>query len=123
MCSTPTTLSFEEISMAEVTSSPYVEARNRGFYVAGTRVSLASVIHAFRQGASPETILQDFPHVGSLAKVYGAIAFILENPGIVESYLNDQEQLWKDLEQQHPLPPVMVERFERARRELKRKPA
>jgi len=79
--------------MAEVTSSPYVEARNRGYYVAGTRVSLASVIHAFRQGASPETILQDFPHVGSLAKVYGAIAFILENPGIAESYLNDQEQL------------------------------
>jgi hypothetical protein len=34
----------------------YVEERDGDFYVAGSRVSLASIIHEFRDGASPETI-------------------------------------------------------------------
>ncbi len=42
-------------------TSPHVEIRNGGYYVAGTRVLLASVIHEFRRGASAETILEDFP--------------------------------------------------------------
>ncbi len=63
-----------------ITTNQYVEIRNGAYYLAGTRVSLASVIPAFRHGASPETILQDFPVIGSLSKVSGASAFILENP-------------------------------------------
>jgi uncharacterized protein (DUF433 family) len=98
----------------------YVESRDGGSYVAGSRVSLASLVHAFRQGASPETILQDFPHIGSLAKVYGAIAFILENPTTIVSYLAEQERLWNELEQEHPLPPDMKARFEEGRELLKR---
>lgn len=109
--------------MAEATASPYVEHRNGGYYVSGSGVSLASLIHAFRQGASPETILQDFPQIGSLAKVYGAITFILENPGLVESYLAEQERLWNELESKYPLPPDMGTRFERGRELLKRQPA
>jgi uncharacterized protein (DUF433 family) len=106
--------------VAKSVRSPYVEVRNGAYYVAGTRVSLASVIHAFRQGASRETILQDFPYLNSLAKVYGAITFIVENPTVVEECLEGQAQRWKDLEQRHPLPPEMVERFKRAREELKK---
>ncbi len=101
----------------------YVEARNGGYYVAGSGVSLASVVHAFRQGASPETILQDFPHIGSLAKVYGTITFILENPTIIESYLAEQERLWNELEQKHPLPEDVLARFEEGRELLRRRPA
>jgi len=70
--------------MVEPITSAYVELRNGGYYIAKSQVSLASVVHAFRQGASPETILQDFPHIGSLANVYGAITFILENPAVVD---------------------------------------
>ena len=102
--------------MARAVNSPHVEKRNGGYYITGTRVSLASVVHAFRQGASPETILQDFPYLGSLAKVYGAITFVLEHPTIVEQYMKDQDKLWEKLEQQHPLPQGMLERFEKARR-------
>ncbi len=40
----------------------YVEQRDGGYYVADSRVSLASVIFAFRDGASPETIRQNFPY-------------------------------------------------------------
>ena len=51
-----------------------------GLYVAGTRVSLASVVIQFRQGASPETILQNFPSLASLENVTGAVAYYLANP-------------------------------------------
>jgi hypothetical protein len=46
----------------------YVEQRDGGYYIAGTRISLDSVVHAFRNGASPETILRSFPLIGSLEK-------------------------------------------------------
>jgi hypothetical protein len=38
----------------------YVEEREGGYYLAGSRVSLASLIFAFREGASPETIRRIF---------------------------------------------------------------
>ena len=40
----------------------YVEMRKGGYYVAGSRVSLASIIYEYRDGAAPETIRQN-PHV------------------------------------------------------------
>ncbi len=54
----------------------YIEQREGGYYVAGTRVSLDSLVYAFRGGESPETIQQQFPSL-SLEQVYGAIAFYL----------------------------------------------
>ena len=55
----------------------YVEKRNGGFYLAGSRVSLDSVVISFQQGASPESILRSFPAIGSLERVYGAVTFYL----------------------------------------------
>jgi uncharacterized protein (DUF433 family) len=52
----------------------YVEQRNGGFYVAGTRVSLDSIVYSFNAGDSPETIRQNFSSL-SLEQVYGAITF------------------------------------------------
>jgi uncharacterized protein (DUF433 family) len=109
--------------MPEAITSPHVELRNRAYYVSGSGVSLASVIYAFRRGASPEAILQDFPYIGSLSKVYGAITFILENPVAVEEYLAAQERLWNELEREHPISPDMLARFEKGRELLQRQPA
>lgn len=109
--------------MEKAVTSPYLEIRNGAYYIVGSRVSLASVIHAFRQGASPEAILQDFPQIGALVKVYGAITFILENPEVVQDYLADQEQLWDDLERQQPLSLDMMARFEKGRDLLRRQSA
>ena len=39
----------------------YVEQRDGGYWVAGTRVSLDSLIYAFKRGASLETIRRSFP--------------------------------------------------------------
>ena len=42
-------------------SGEYVERRDGGYYVAGSRVSLASIVCQFQEGASPETIRENFP--------------------------------------------------------------
>jgi uncharacterized protein (DUF433 family) len=39
----------------------YVEQQEGGYYVAGTPVSLDSIVYAFRGGESRETIQQNFP--------------------------------------------------------------
>ena len=88
----------------------YIERRNEGYYIAGTRVSLESVIHQFREGASPETILQRFPALDSLANVYGAIAFSLDNPGLVEDYLDRQRRQWDAIAAAADPPPQSLSR-------------
>jgi uncharacterized protein (DUF433 family) len=75
----------------------YVERRDGGYYLAGTRISLDSVVLAFKDGESPETILEAFPMAGPLVRVYGAIVFYLENREKVEAYLKDQERLWEEV--------------------------
>lgn len=81
----------------------YAEVRNGGYYVAGSRVSLASIVYAFRDGASPETIRQNFPSL-SLAQVYGAIAFSLDNPTQVNAYMDGLNAQWRQLEKQSEPP-------------------
>jgi len=75
-----------------------VEQREGGYYLAGTRISLDSIVHAFQDGESPEGILRSFPMAGPLVRIYGAITFYLENRDEVEAYLKDQERLWRDVE-------------------------
>ena len=75
----------------------YVEQRGGGYYIAGTRIALDSIVLAFKDGESPETILQSFPMAGPLVRVFGAIVFYLENKEKVEAYLADQERLWDEV--------------------------
>lgn len=42
-------------------SKEYVEQQDGAYRVAGTRVSLDSVVYAFRRGASPESIQRSYP--------------------------------------------------------------
>ena len=97
--------------MASLPTNEYLEIREGGYYLAGTRVGPDVLVHDFRAGKSPEAILQAYPSIGSLAKVYGAITFVLEHPEAVESYLAEQDALWKKLREEHPLPGEMQERF------------
>ena len=64
----------------------YVDKRQEGYWVAGTRVSLDSVIWAFLDGQTAESIAPSFP-VLTLEQVYGAIAFYLANRRELEPYL------------------------------------
>ena len=67
-------------------SMPYVEQRDGAYWIAGTRVSLDSIVYAFQQGQTAESIAQSFPVV-SLEKVYGAIAFYLAHREEIDQYL------------------------------------
>ena len=102
------------IAMSPI-KSEYVEQRNGGYYLAGSRVSLDTVLHAFLRGEAPETILQHFPAINSLAKVYGAIAFALDHPQEMDAYLAEQEQHWEEARRTNP--PAIVEKVRRARHE------
>ena len=68
----------------------YVEERDGGYWVAGTRVSLDSIVYAFRRGASPETIRSSFP-VLTLEQVYGALTFYLAKHQEIDNYLQTSE--------------------------------
>ncbi len=70
----------------------YVEQREGGYWIAGTRVSLDSIVYAFLRGAAPESIAQSFP-VLKLEEVYGAVTYYLGHQEDVNSYLrqNDRE--------------------------------
>jgi uncharacterized protein (DUF433 family) len=83
----------------------YVEERSGGLYITGTRVSLASVVLRFQQGASPETILQSFPSLRTLENVYGAIAYYLANQGKVEADLKALALAWEEFEKVADPPP------------------
>jgi uncharacterized protein (DUF433 family) len=69
--------------------SSYVVRRDGAYRVAGSRVSLDSVVYAYRQGESPESIMDAFP-VLTLEQVYGAIAFYLAHRSKVDGYLDNR---------------------------------
>lgn len=68
---------------------PYVEQRDGAYFVGGTRVSLDSVVYAFWDGQTAESIAQSFP-VLTLEQVYGAIAFYLARRDEIDRYLAER---------------------------------
>lgn len=76
--------------MSEAVPKLYVEPDAGGYRVAGSRVSLASIVHEFRRGATPEAITEAFP-VLALEQVYGAIAFYLAHRDVVEREIEADE--------------------------------
>src|SRR5258708_40085767 len=103
-------------SVMSLPASEYIESRNGGFYIPGTRIGLGVLVYDFRRGETPEAILQAYPSTGCLAKVYGAITLILENPEGIEEYLRDQERLWQKFREEHPIPEHMLEPFRNAQK-------
>jgi uncharacterized protein (DUF433 family) len=102
-------------------SSRSIEMRNGGCFLAGTRIGLDVVVYEFRDGHSPEQILQSYPSIGSLAKLYGAITFVLEHPKEVEAYLASQKTRYEEIEQRNPIPADMARRLEQVK-ELSKRP-
>jgi uncharacterized protein (DUF433 family) len=97
-------------------SKEYVEKRDGGYYVAGSRVSLDSIVYEFLSGSSAEAIQQAYSTV-TLEEVYGAIAFYLANRPNVDEYLAlaDQEYEKMRLEAREKNP-LLYRKLEEARR-------
>ena len=58
--------------------------------IADSRVSLDSVVHHYKLGASAEQIAQKFPAL-ELADIYAAITYYLNHEEAIEEYLRQQE--------------------------------
>jgi uncharacterized protein (DUF433 family) len=101
----------------------YVEPRDGGYWVVGTRVSLDSLVYAFREGHTAESLAQSFP-VLTLEQVYGALAYSLANREIIDAYLQKQEanftQLAHDLSRSDPM---FYQKLADARRQRQKPPA
>lgn len=108
--------------METMSPNEYVEVRNGGYYIVGTRIGLDVIVSDFRRGASPESIFEAYPSIGSLKKVYGAITFILEHPAEIEAYLEDQDRLFEEIKKKYPMPQDLIDRFERSRKDSASKP-
>jgi len=57
--------------------------------VAGTRVTLETVAHAFERGATAEEIVQQYPGL-ALADVYAVLGYILRHQAKVAAYLDQR---------------------------------
>jgi uncharacterized protein (DUF433 family) len=101
----------------------YVRTDEHGVIrVAATDVSLDSVMAAWEQGSSPESIRSQYPAL-SLVEVYGALTWCLEHPNEVEAYRQRQASVWASwrAKAEADAPPVV--RRLREMREIKAKGA
>ncbi len=64
--------------------------------VAGTRVTLDTIVAAFDDGATAEEIAYQYPSL-DLADVYAVISYYLRRRQEVETYLNQRQQLADDV--------------------------
>ena len=102
-------------------TNEYVEVRNGGYYVTGTRIGLDVLFYALRRGGSAEGLFESYPSIGSLARVRGVITFISEHPAEVEAYLKDQDRIFEEIKAEYPMPAEMIERLERMKKEMSAK--
>ena len=68
----------------------YVDLRDGGYYIAGSRVSLESIVYAYLRGEEADEIAASFPAV-TLEEIFGAIAFYLANRPSIDEYLQRQK--------------------------------
>ena len=94
-------------------------ASSGGYYVAGTRISLDSVVYAFNRGDSPQRILERYPLLDRLSRIYGAIAFYLDHQAEIDKYLEETEREFEA--NSIPLSeanPALWEKIQRARAKM-----
>ena len=98
----------------------YIKERSGAYFIAGTRVSLDSVVHAFLRGESPEGIAESFPAL-TLEQVLGSLAFYLANRDQVDQYLRQGMEDFERLRQQaHKNNPGLYARLTDARERANR---
>lgn len=100
-------------------SEQYVEQRDGGYWVAETRVSLDSIVYAFREGLSPETIVKEcFPSL-TLEQVYGAVTYYLHHREGIDAYLERERVEYEaDRKAARESDPEFYEKLSKAREQL-----
>lgn len=87
------------VALEETIRVPLAITEHGTIRIKGSRVSLDSIIHHFKLGATAEQIVQSFPSL-SLGEVYSSIAYYLTHRQDVEEYLQQQETAADALQEQ-----------------------
>jgi uncharacterized protein (DUF433 family) len=95
----------------------YIERREAGFYIVGSRVPIDRIVWEYRNGEDPEAIQSHYPAL-SLDQVNGAIAFYWEHKDEVERVIEERRVAEEAYAVAHPNPPDIQEKFERMRRQI-----
>src|SRR5881394_1345530 len=69
--------------------------------VAGTRITLDTLIGAYKRGDAPQEIAEGFPSLG-LAVIYSVIAYYLHHQAELDAYLAEGEREAEEFRRQHP---------------------
>ena len=89
-----------------MSTSDYITIDGSTYRIAGTRVSLDSIVYDYLSGLSPEAITDNFDTL-SLEQVYGAITFYLSHRDEVDRHLMQNrvkfDALRKQARESHPL--------------------
>jgi uncharacterized protein (DUF433 family) len=93
----------------------YITKVDGAYRITDSRISLDSVVYAWRDGLSPESIRENFP-VLSLEEVYGAITFYLANQEEIDQHLSRnaagfEAARQKNIEQLRQNKPQLYERL------------
>jgi len=87
------------VALEETINVPLTVTEQGTIRIKGSRVSLDSIIHHFKLGATAEQIVQSFPSL-SFGDVYSSIAYYLTHRQEIEAYLEEQETAADNLQEQ-----------------------
>lgn len=79
---------------------PLVTGEDGAMRVDATRVALDTVVAAFREGATAEEIVQQYPTL-QLADVYSVIGCYLRHQAEVDAYLRDRKHQADEVRQEN----------------------
>jgi uncharacterized protein (DUF433 family) len=97
--------------MSIMVEKSYVSKREGVYWITDSRVSLDSIVYAFLEGHTAESIQQSFP-VLTLEQVYGAITYYLANCESIDAYLHEQQATFEALKEKlHRTHPHMSQRI------------
>lgn len=94
----------------------FIERREAGFYIKGSRVPIDRVVQEYRNGEDPATIQSHYPTL-SVEQVNGAISYYLNHKDEVDQVIGERRSAEEVYAASHPTPPDIKKKFERMRRQ------
>jgi uncharacterized protein (DUF433 family) len=95
----------------------YIERREAGFYIVGSRVPIDAVVWEYWNGEEPQCIQSHYPTL-TLEQVEGAIAFYLSHRDEVDKVIEERKRAEEAYFAANPNPPEVKAIFERMRRQM-----
>jgi uncharacterized protein (DUF433 family) len=94
----------------------FIERRETGFYIVGSRVPIDRIIWEYHNGEDPEAIRAHYPTL-SVEQVNGAIAFYHHHKEAVEQAMEERKLTEEAYTEANPNTPDVKQKFERMRRQ------